>query len=102
MHDNARPHRANLVDEYLKSKAIERIPWSAKSPKQNSIENFWNYLGKANARRHPPSRDVNALKTSLLEEWNLMPKTVVNNIIAIMETRCDMCVRVKGGHIPLN
>ncbi|GFX91899.1 transposable element Tcb2 transposase [Trichonephila clavipes] len=66
MDDNARPHRANLVDEFLESEDIKRIPW----PKLiNPIENLWDYLGRAIARRHPPPRDVNGLKTALLEEW---------------------------------
>ncbi|GFV23214.1 transposable element Tc1 transposase [Trichonephila clavipes] len=30
---------------------------------------MWDYLGRAIARRHPPPRDVNGLKTALLEEW---------------------------------
>ncbi|GFU91696.1 transposable element Tc1 transposase [Trichonephila clavipes] len=31
MDDNARPHRANLVDEFLESEDIKRIPWAANS-----------------------------------------------------------------------
>ncbi|GFU94735.1 transposable element Tcb2 transposase [Trichonephila clavipes] len=100
MDDNARPHRANLVDEFLESEDIKRIPWPANSPDLNPIENLWDYLGRAIARRHSPSRDVNALKTALLEEWNLIPQTVINNVISSLKTRCDMCVRVRGDHIP--
>ncbi|GFU79519.1 transposable element Tcb2 transposase [Trichonephila clavipes] len=100
MHDNARPHRANLVDEFLESEDIKRIPWPANSPDLNPIENLWDYLGRAIARRHPPPRDVNGLKTALLEEWSLIPQTVINNVISSLKTRCDMCVRVRGDHIP--
>ncbi|GFW85520.1 transposable element Tc3 transposase [Trichonephila clavipes] len=100
MDDNARPHLANLVDEFLESEDIKRIPWTAKSPDLNPIENLWDYLGRAIARRHPPPRDVNGLKTALLEEWSLIPQTVINNVISSLKTRCDMCVRVRGDHIP--
>ncbi|GFW01247.1 transposable element Tcb2 transposase [Trichonephila clavipes] len=93
MDDNARPHRANLVDEFLESEDIKRIPWPANSPDLNPIENLWDYLGRAIARRHPPPRDVNGLKTALLEEWSLIPQTVINNVISSLKTRCDMCVR---------
>ncbi|GFW08315.1 transposable element Tcb2 transposase [Trichonephila clavipes] len=100
MDDNARPHRANLVDEFLESEDIKRIPWPANSPDLNPIENLWDYLGRSIARRHPPPREVNGLKTALLEEWSLIPQTVINNVISSLKTRCDMCVRVRGDHIP--
>ncbi|GFX77938.1 transposable element Tcb2 transposase [Trichonephila clavipes] len=100
MDDNARPHRANLVDEFLESEDIKRIPWPANSPDLNPIENLWDYLGRAIARRHPPPRDVNGRKTALLEEWSLIPQTVINNVISSLKTRCDMCVRVRRDHIP--
>ncbi|KFM57054.1 Transposable element Tcb2 transposase, partial [Stegodyphus mimosarum] len=90
MDDNARPHRANLVDEFLESEDIKRIPWPPNSPDLNPIENLWDYLGRAIARIHPPPRDVNALKTALLEEWRLIPQTVVNNVISSLKTRCDI------------
>ncbi|GFU95854.1 transposable element Tcb2 transposase [Trichonephila clavipes] len=73
MDDNARPHRANLVDKFLESEDIKRIPWPVNSPDLNPIENLWDYLGRAIARRHPPPRDVNGLKTALLEEWSIIP-----------------------------
>ncbi|GFT19937.1 transposable element Tcb2 transposase [Trichonephila clavipes] len=53
---------------------IKRIPWPANSPDLNPIENLWDYLGRAIARRHPLPRDVNGLKTALLEEWSLIPR----------------------------
>ncbi|GFV36285.1 transposable element Tcb2 transposase [Trichonephila clavipes] len=100
MDDNARPHRANLVDEFLESEDIKRIPWPANSPDLNPIDNLWDYLGRAIARIHPPPRDVNGLKTAFLEEWSLIPQTVINNVISSLKTRCDMCVRVRGDQIP--
>ncbi|GFX48207.1 transposable element Tcb2 transposase [Trichonephila clavipes] len=38
MDDNARPHRANIVDECLESEDITRMDWSAYSPSLNPIE----------------------------------------------------------------
>ncbi|GFU54905.1 transposable element Tcb2 transposase [Trichonephila clavipes] len=73
-----------------------RKPRPANSPDLNPIENLWDYLGTAIARRHPPPRDVNGLKTALLEEWSLIPQTVINNVISSLKTRCDMCVRPDG------
>ncbi|GBN53458.1 hypothetical protein AVEN_38562-1 [Araneus ventricosus] len=57
--DNARPHRALLVDEFLESVDIRRMDWPARSPVPNPIEHVWDALVRAIATRNPlrePSR----------------------------------------------
>ncbi|GFT18952.1 transposable element Tcb1 transposase [Trichonephila clavipes] len=39
MDDNARPYRADIVDDYLESKVIAHMAWPAYSPDFNLIEN---------------------------------------------------------------
>ncbi|GFY23610.1 transposable element Tcb1 transposase [Trichonephila clavipes] len=46
MDDNARPHRANIVDECLQSEDIPRMDWPAYSPDFNPIEHVWNMLDR--------------------------------------------------------
>ena len=38
MDDNARPHRAQIVQQYSQDEAISLLPWLAFSPDQNPIE----------------------------------------------------------------
>jgi hypothetical protein len=37
MDDNATPHHARIVNEYLQQETIERMDWPAKSPDLNPI-----------------------------------------------------------------
>ncbi|GFS54168.1 transposable element Tcb1 transposase [Trichonephila clavipes] len=47
MDDNARPHRADIVDDNLKCKGIARMAWPAYSLNLNPIENLWDALGRS-------------------------------------------------------
>ncbi|GFT75936.1 transposable element Tcb1 transposase [Trichonephila clavipes] len=46
MNDNARQHRANIVDDCLQSEDINRMDWSAYSPDLNPIEYVGDMLGR--------------------------------------------------------
>ncbi|GFV44280.1 transposable element Tcb1 transposase [Trichonephila clavipes] len=69
MDDNARPHRADIVDEYLESEGIARMAWPAYSPDLNPIQNLWEVLGCAVSARFPPPATLIELETALQEEW---------------------------------
>ncbi|GFU97976.1 DDE_3 domain-containing protein [Trichonephila clavipes] len=45
MDDNARPHRANIVDECLQSEDIIRLDWPAYAPDLDPIGHMWDMLG---------------------------------------------------------
>ncbi|GFW28258.1 transposable element Tcb2 transposase [Trichonephila clavipes] len=78
MDDNARPHRANIVDECLQSEDITRMDWRAYSPDLNPIEHVESssFIHHLCTRRVPDwqptairkERDMNILKTILHPE----------------------------------
>ncbi|GFV70733.1 transposable element Tcb2 transposase [Trichonephila clavipes] len=100
MDDNARPHRARIVEEYLEDHGLERMEWPARSPDLNPIEHLWNYLGREVAALNPPPRSLHELKQGLLCVWSSLPIPVSDNLINSMGNRCRQCIRVRGGHIP--
>lgn len=94
MDDNARPHRAHIVDDFLEEEDIRRMNWPAKSPDLNPIEHVWDGLGRAIARRNLLPR------TLQLEEWDLLPQAFLDTLINSMRARCEACIAVHGGHTP--
>ncbi|GFX77382.1 transposable element Tcb1 transposase [Trichonephila clavipes] len=69
MDDNARRHRANIVDECLQSEDIIRMDWPTYSPDLNTIEHVWDMLGRRIAARQPPPTCLPELRRALLDEW---------------------------------
>ncbi|GFW94871.1 transposable element Tcb1 transposase [Trichonephila clavipes] len=69
MDDNARPHRANIVDECLQSEDITRMDWPAYSPDLNPIQHMWDILGRRIAACQPPPICLPELWRALLDEW---------------------------------
>ncbi|GFW10447.1 transposable element Tcb1 transposase [Trichonephila clavipes] len=65
---NARPHRADIVNDYLESEEIAHMAWPAYSPDLNPIENFWDALGRSVASRFPSPATLIEPETDLQDE----------------------------------
>ena len=74
MDDNANPHRARIVQDYLTVEAIETLPWPAMSPDMNPIEHAWDYRGHNSNARDPHFQNINELRTGLIQEWRQFPQ----------------------------
>ncbi|GFY20695.1 transposable element Tcb2 transposase [Trichonephila clavipes] len=100
MDDNARPHRANIVDEYLQSEDITRMDWPAYSPDLNPIEHVWDMLGRRIAARQPPPTGLLELRRALLDEWCNFPQNQIDNLIFSVPRRCKDYIASSGRHTP--
>ncbi|GFU67716.1 transposable element Tcb2 transposase [Trichonephila clavipes] len=100
MNDNCRPHRANLVKNFLFEEGIVRMELLACSPDMNPIEHVWDALGRRVAGRQPPPQTLQELERALLEEWDRILHHVVNSLIDSMPQRCSTLLAVRGNHTP--
>ncbi|GFX82083.1 uncharacterized protein TNCV_398131 [Trichonephila clavipes] len=98
--DNARPHRARLVENMLEAETIQRMECPACSPDRNPTEHVWDILGRRIAARPRPPATVRDLEIALLEEWNSIPQSLIDNLIASMENRCAAVLAVRGDRTP--
>ncbi|GFT58957.1 uncharacterized protein TNCV_185751 [Trichonephila clavipes] len=96
--DNARPHKARLVENMLEAETIQRMEWPACSPDLNPIEHVLDMLGRRNAARPSLPATVRDLEIAHLEEWNSIPQRLIDNRIASMTNRCAAVVAVRGDH----
>ncbi|GFU50290.1 transposable element Tc3 transposase [Trichonephila clavipes] len=100
MADNARPHRANIVDECLQSEDITRMDWPAYLPDLNPIEHVWDMLVLRIAARQPPPTCLPKLRRALLDEWCNILQDQIDNVILSMPRRCKACIAQSGRHTP--
>ena len=69
MYDNASPHIANVVRDYLDEVDIRRMNWSACTPDRNLIEHVWDKMGIRIRRRENVPETIQGLQRALREEW---------------------------------
>ncbi|GFW60216.1 transposable element Tcb2 transposase [Trichonephila clavipes] len=84
MDDNARPHRSDIVYDYLDSEGIACMAWLAYSSDLNLIENLWDALDRAVSLRFPPPATLIELESALQEEWRLLNSAVIDHLIESM------------------
>ncbi|GFX15026.1 transposable element Tcb2 transposase [Trichonephila clavipes] len=100
MDDNARPHRANIVDECLQSEDITRMDWPAYSPDLNPIEHVCGiYLADELQPVNPPT-SLPELRRALLDEWCNIPQDQIDNLILSMPRRCKAYIASSGRRTP--
>ncbi|GFW22421.1 DDE_3 domain-containing protein [Trichonephila clavipes] len=90
MDDNARPHRARIVEESGGSRF-----GTNNFSDLNLIEHLWDYLGREVAALNPPPRSLHELKQGLLCVWSSLPIPVSDNLINSMGNRCRQCIQVR-------
>ncbi|GFV74171.1 DDE_3 domain-containing protein [Trichonephila clavipes] len=98
--DNARQHRARLVENMLEAETIQRMEWPACSPDLNPIEHVWDMVRRRIAARPRPPATVRDLEIALLEDWNSVSQSLIDNLIASMANRCAVVLAVRRDHTP--
>ena len=98
MDDNARPHRAREVDQYLEQEGIKRMNWPARSPDLNAIEHALDILQRRISARDRQPRTVRELTNMLIDEWLRIPVADIRRLILSFPRRSQEVINVRGGH----
>ena len=78
--DNARPHRARIVDGFLQANNARRLEWPAMSQDLSCIEHVWDVLGRAVQKRMTEHSTFADLRLFLGEEWQRIPQATIRNL----------------------
>ena len=95
-HDGATAHTAILVKERLDLKIITVMPWPARSPDLNPIENIWAWIDKRLVKESIAS--VAQLQQALEKLWKEFPRELCIQLVESMPRHVRACVKVRGAH----
>lgn len=95
--DNAPAHTSKLTKTYLVEQKIELLPWPARSPDLNPIEQVWIWMD--HRLDHHKYSNLAELEAAIQTEWNQIPSEFCTNLIESMPRRISLCIKAKGAHI---
>lgn len=97
--DNAPIHTAQLTRQWLQQHNIATLPWPAKSPDLNPIENLWGIMVRrlyAGGRQY---NSVEELRAAAIAIWNTIPQEQMRDLIRSMPNRTDLVLEANGWEI---
>ena len=92
-HDNATSHTAHSVHDFLQDRNVSVLPWPAKSPDLNPIEQVWDLLDRRVRARAIPPRNVRELAGALVEEWGNISQQELANLVQSTRRRCTAVLK---------
>jgi Transposase/DDE superfamily endonuclease len=93
--DNDPKHTAHSVQDYLRSKELNILPWPSQSPDLNPIENLWHMLDWHMRTRRP--QNEKELFKACQEAWNQLDIEYLRGLVDSMPARIDAVIAAKGG-----
>ena len=95
--DNAPCHTAGSIKEYMFAEKIMMLPWPARCPDLNPIENLWSWVD--HQLQIFELRSIDQLKDAIHSIWIRITPEMCDRLINSMPKRIEACIKAKGGHI---
>ena len=95
-HDNARPHVACVVTDFLTQQNVNVLPWPAVSPIANRARMGWD--GTSSTSLAKSASELAELSRELVRIWNGIPQAFFTNLVGSMQRRCNTCITANGGY----
>ena len=96
--DNATPHRARVVLDFLLQGNVTKMEQPPRSPDCNPIEHLWDELGRAISSMDNPPQNLDELRQALLDKWAQIPVQRLQRLVASMPRRLAAIIAARGGN----
>ena len=96
--DNAIPHRARVVLDFLQQGNVTKMEQPPRSPDCNPIEHLWDELGRAISSMDNPPQNLDELRQALLDKWAQIPVQRLQRLVASMPRRLAAIIAARGGN----
>ena len=96
--DNATPHRAWGVLDFLQQGNITKMEQPPRSPDCNPIEHLWDELGRAISSMDNPPQNLDELRQALLDKWAQIPVQRLQRLVASMPRGLAAIIAARGGN----
>ena len=96
--DNATPHRARVVLDFLQQGNVTKMEQPPRSPDCNHIEHLWDELGRAISSMDNPPQNLDELCQALLDKWAQIPVQRLQRLVASMPRRLAAIIAARGGN----
>ena len=96
--DNATPHCARVVLDFLQQGNVTKKEQPPRSPNCNPIEHLWDELGRAISSMDNPPQNLDELRQALLDKWAQIPVQHLQRLVASMPRRLAAIIAARGGN----
>lgn len=96
MQDNASAHRSNYTKNWLDGHNIDVLPWPAKSPDLNPIENVWSHVARRVYLNKRPYPNLTALEIEVKRHFGLLELDYLKKLYESMPKRLISVVEKSG------
>lgn len=92
-------HRSKATSDWFESKRIETLPWPARSPDCNPMENIWAILARRVYANNKQYDTVEELKIAILAACNTIDMSLLKKLSDSMNNRLYDVIEKKEGVI---
>lgn len=98
-HDNAPCHASQYTKTWCSDNYVDVLPWPAKSPDLNIIENLWGILVRMVYKNFKQFSNVEELKEEIIRCWSNIPNETIKRLYKAMLKRCVAVIEQHGKKI---